>query len=360
MGEADVSEPRYRNEEWLREQYWEKGKTQPEISDACGVSSTTIGEWMDKHEIKTRQQTVYGEEKYHDKEWLREQYCKKNKSQAEIADGCGVSRAAIGKWVGRFDIHRREQDPNQTYSCEHCDEVFETGGALNVHETKIHERPPTIEKETLEELYVEEGLTDKEIGERLGFVSAVVTNWRDRHGIEARALWAGTNPIPLDQAGEEHKYRDGDLLRKLYHDKEMSLKEIAEHTDSTTSNVWYWFDRHGIETRERGAVIDDHPAWASGSDSPQWKGGTAPYGEGWNESKRQDVRETAGHMCEGCGMSQKAHRDQYGRRLHVHHITPARQFDNAERRNAADNLAVLCFDCHATAEQMAPLYPFAD
>lgn len=37
---------RYRDEEWLREQYIEKGKTMQKISDECGCSRMTISRWI--------------------------------------------------------------------------------------------------------------------------------------------------------------------------------------------------------------------------------------------------------------------------------------------------------------------------
>jgi 5-methylcytosine-specific restriction endonuclease McrA len=60
--------PRYRREEWLYEQYHEKGRTQQEMADACGVSPRTIREWMNRHDIETRDMEgtdhpLYGDER---------------------------------------------------------------------------------------------------------------------------------------------------------------------------------------------------------------------------------------------------------------------------------------------------------
>ncbi|WP_135535372.1 HNH endonuclease [Halostella pelagica] len=88
-----------------------------------------------------------------------------------------------------------------------------------------------------------------------------------------------------------------------------------------------------------------------------WKGGPQPYGEGWNDKKKAEVRSRDGHKCQSCGLSQESHLDQYDFKLHVHHITPARKFDNSEERNAMTNLVTLCIRCHNEWEQMAPLRP---
>jgi len=44
----------YRDEDWLREKYWDEGLNQEEIADLCGSHRTTIIEWMGRHSIETR------------------------------------------------------------------------------------------------------------------------------------------------------------------------------------------------------------------------------------------------------------------------------------------------------------------
>jgi predicted HNH restriction endonuclease len=59
-------------------------------------------------------------------------------------------------------------------------------------------------------------------------------------------------------------------------------------------------------------------------------------------------------------MDEETHLQEYGCRLHIHHKTPSRSFENAEQGNTLKNLVALCAACHQVAEAMAPLYPFAD
>lgn len=93
----------------------------------------------------------------------------------------------------------------------------------------------------------------------------------------------------------------------------------------------------------------------------QWNGGTVPYGPGWNDAKKEAVRERDNRECQGCGMPESKQIEQFGRKLPIHHKQKARDFDDPEKRNAMDNLVALCDGgCHAEAERMAPLYPFAD
>jgi ribosomal protein L31 len=86
--------------------------------------------------------------------------------------------------------------------------------------------------------------------------------------------------------------------------------------------------------------------------------GYGHYGPGFSETKKSEVRERDGHECQDCGMSQEAHIDAHDEKLHVHHIRPAREFDNPEERNAKENLITLCRGCHLGKwEQLAPLRP---
>lgn len=105
--------------------------------------------------------------------------------------------------------------------------------------------------------------------------------------------------------------------------------------------------------------------WLNGrftkQDHPRWNGGSIPYGSGWSESLKEKIRERQNHKCDGCGMPQEKHLEEYGKRLHVHHKIKARTFgEGDESKNEKQNLAALCVPCHWTAEKMAPLYPFGD
>lgn len=44
----------YKREAWLYEKYHEEGRTQAEMADICGISPRTIGEWMNRHDVETR------------------------------------------------------------------------------------------------------------------------------------------------------------------------------------------------------------------------------------------------------------------------------------------------------------------
>jgi len=98
---------------------------------------------------------------------------------------------------------------------------------------------PWRDAELLEELYVDQGLSQPQISERFGCTSSTVSRWLDNHGIDRDRPW-----------------RDADLLREKYHDEGMSAPEIAEEIDCNSSTVLNWMDKLGVERR----TAADRPA----------------------------------------------------------------------------------------------------
>jgi len=49
---------------------------------------------------------------------------------------------------------------------------------------------------------------------------------------------------------DTERYRDPDLLRTLYRDHGLSLRETAERLGCSRTTVATWMDRHGIERRD--------------------------------------------------------------------------------------------------------------
>jgi 5-methylcytosine-specific restriction endonuclease McrA len=106
--------------------------------------------------------------------------------------------------------------------------------------------------------------------------------------------------------------------------------------------------------------------WETGATNPQWCGGEFPYGPGWTEQKREQIRERDGRECYDCGMSEPDHIDEFGCKLHVHHIADARRSTNPAVYNAPRNLITLCHSCHkskwdpATPEAPGGIHVLAD
>lgn len=138
----------------------------------------------------------------------------------------------------------------------------------------MSEKPPWQDRETLERLYLEEGLTTREIADRLGCGKSTASKWVNKFDIETR------------QQGPEPEYptlRDEDELKRLYHDEGLSQPEIAEKLGCYDTTVSKWFRKHGIETDDReytrrmearrvnrasfGLDTGGYEAWKAGRDS---------------------------------------------------------------------------------------------
>lgn len=99
----------YQDEDWLREQYVEKGRTVTDIAEQFDMTNPGITHWMDKYGIERRsnKEAQKPDKPYTDEEWLLEQYLEKENSLHDIAAECDVTGAVILKWARRFDIPRR-------------------------------------------------------------------------------------------------------------------------------------------------------------------------------------------------------------------------------------------------------------
>lgn len=163
---------KYRDEDWLREQYVEKRRSIRDIASGCVCSATTVRRWLEKHGIETRSEgKPAADTRLSDAEWLYEQYIEKDCSQKEIADMCGCGQKTVSRWLKRHDI--------------------QTGSSG---------RPAADERltdaEWLREQYVEQKRDIPHIAELCGCSVGAVSRWLDKHQIETRPtkLWGEENP----------------------------------------------------------------------------------------------------------------------------------------------------------------------
>jgi transposase-like protein len=190
--------------------------------------------------------------------------------------------------------------------------------------------------EWLREQYIEQGKSGEKIAESLGCSDAAVYKSLDEQEIETQ------RPVT------DERLRDSDWLREQHIDLEKTGVTIAQELGCTPETVYGWLRKHDIEAQNyfRGPT---------GSETWNWKGGSVPYGPGWNKSKRQTVRERDDYTCQDprCSVTQTEHLDEHGQKLHVHHLRKARDVDDPEQRNAKENLITLCLDCHSRWEKIA-------
>lgn len=115
---------------------------------------------------------------------------------------------------------------------------------------------PWQDPDVLRRLYVDEGMSTIEIGEKFDVTDSTIGNWMEKHGIER----------------PEKPYKDKETLRQLYHDERMTTYGIAEKFGVVNSTITYWMKKHGIEARSISEVRrDDYVPLRMSSDGyEQW------------------------------------------------------------------------------------------
>lgn len=240
---------------------------------------------------------------------------------------------------------------------------------------------PWQNEDELRRLYWSEGMSCAEIGEHFGTCASTIYNWMEKFDIERRS-----------QTEAQQKVLDADKVRRLYKTEGLTQKEVAERLDTSRSCVMKNMKRHGIESRRGRDSQQTNGEWHdcvscgsehyrpksklthekyfcsqacrndwmsdsfTGEDNPAWKGGWDEYyGPNW-ENQRQKALERDGYECRACGMSQEQHRGEYGTGLNVHHVVPHREFEDVTAANDLGNLVTACKRCHNRFEGL-PVFP---
>lgn len=103
----------WRDEELLYQKYVVEEKSTYEVADELGCAATTVGEWLERHEIESRSQGsgLSRDAPWKDKETLEELYKDKGMNTYEIGQKFGCTSGTIRQWLIKFDIPRRYSHP---------------------------------------------------------------------------------------------------------------------------------------------------------------------------------------------------------------------------------------------------------
>jgi len=329
-GSCSNNKKKYRDADWLREQYVVEEKSTREIAEEFDYGSTTICTWLDKHGIEKRSQgeaiskAKTPDALYTDKDWLQEQYVEKENAMREIANECGVSRSAIRRSLVKNDIETRPPGWNA------AEDNYKSG--------------PWDNEEWLFAEYVEKEKATTDIASEHGVSESLINSRLDKFNIPRRNT--GSKGAKWHDG---KNYTNSDWLQTEYIEKERSGHELAEECGVTPDTIYHWLERHEIQRRDYGYFVGEkHPAWNGGSEG-------VLYGSGWNESKKTAVRERDNFTCQdpNCSVTQKEYVVEHGQKLDVHHLKKARDVDDPEERNSMENLITLCRACHKKWEKMA-------
>lgn len=202
---------------------------------------------------------------------------------------------------------------------------------------------PWRNEDLLKALYWERELSLSQVAERLNTSVSTVVDWMERHSIERRSRG---NQI------QHPRLQDENLLREWYFDEELSMRDIATRVGCDNKTVSYWFDKHGIDVPSIGHRDQ------TGENNPYWSPDSASginYGEGWPQQRKKALKRD-NYTCRACGMTRDEHRSEYGLDISVHHIVPVRDFEKPEEAHSLENLVTACASCHKRYEGL-PVFP---
>lgn len=196
-------EPKYRDEQWLREQYVEQQRSRNEISEDLDCHPMTVGRWLKRFDIEVRSKTEHllSDPRLEDPDWLRERYFDDGWDQSDIAEECGCHTSTVSNWFTRHGIE--DQRSGSKLPDERLDDP-----------------------QWLREQYVQQEKGMIAIAEECGCGPSTVRNHLLNHGIETRS-WPGGitgKDHPLWNGGNQ-RYGDG-----WTETKRKAVRERDDHT----------------------------------------------------------------------------------------------------------------------------------
>lgn len=99
----------YRDKDWLYDNYINKKLTSVEIAEKCSCDISTVCNWLRRYNISTRPSYMAGNScnsyrAYVDRDWLEWAYSNQKLSMAEIGKICGAGTTTIMEWLRKHNI----------------------------------------------------------------------------------------------------------------------------------------------------------------------------------------------------------------------------------------------------------------
>lgn len=101
---------------------------------------------------------------------------------------------------------------------------------------------PWRDEETLRSLYVGEGKSISQVADELDTSYSTVYRWMERHNIPKRQATQDTNG----------PWRDKETLEELYIEQRLTIPEVAEELECGKTTIHRWLKNHGIGRRNSG------------------------------------------------------------------------------------------------------------
>jgi 5-methylcytosine-specific restriction endonuclease McrA len=176
-----------------------------------------------------------------------------------------------------------------------------------------------ITKEIIEQLYIEENISAKEIANRYRCSNTTILNWIRKFGFKDKI-----------RIGYPKGRKNLKLSGNLSPTKRLEVQQKMRDNH---------YDCSGDKNPNYGAT------WMIGEGNPNWLGGISDNGYYWkfNEELKESIRNRDSNKCKECGLNKEDHYLKYNENLHVHHIDYNK--DNCNE----DNLITLCLKCNISA-----------
>lgn len=270
------------------------------------------------------------------------------------------------------------QEPDGV-ECDYCDRTFDTKQGYYSHKGHAHPEKARVEVEC--EWCGDTHERPKCHVEEKNFCDDdCYKSWHSENRVgENASNWkGGKRVVECEWCGDDFEVYPNRHDDVRFCGSKCSTKARSEYFSGENGPGWkggkgeFECDYCGTSFRRHKSNVDGYDQtfcglecygkWRSenvcGEDHPQYINGTNgfAYGPGWNEAKRRAVRKRDGFQCQSCDVGQEEHKEVYDRRLAVHHIIPARKFDDPQERNRMDNLISFCMRCHNRWEGI-PLRP---
>lgn len=350
---------KYKNEQWLIERYHSDNLSQREISELCDCSRKTIGRWMNKFNIETRDQSKSSlisqcncSGKHRNKNWLNKVYTKQENNLKEVAQKCGCNHETIRSWLKRKNIDRRDSSKKVNNKCKgkHKDKIWlekmsNTGKNLKSISEKCGCSASTICKwmnkfdihndaslpncslkhknnEWIKEEFLNKKNSVQKMSQECGCSNSVIYRRINELNLERDDITTNCNL----------KHKNKNWLKKKYAEEGKTMKEMAEICGCIQGNISNWINKYDIETRTDGKFKSGEDHWNFNHGNKTKEKLDFRKSKKWKKFSI-DKKKSANWKCEYCGNNG---------RLHTHHVNPismgGSKWDN--------KFIVLCRECH--------------
>lgn len=293
---------KYKDEQWLRDQYVGTTNSLNDLSDNCSVTSETVRQYLHEYGIDIKPKFITKsndcKELHKTKDWIRSEYVENRRTQSDLADECGCSEKAIRKGVEFYGFNVRSQS-EQKLEC-----------------ARKHKSEDWMRK-----MYYDQELSIDDIAEQCGCSDSVIERRIDELGLQRN--------IEVSCAGD---HRDKEWLVEKYHIENLKMDDMAELCGCQQTLISDWMQKHNIDT--------DDGLFKSGEDHWNYKHGESVRGQldfrkrdKWIKFSQQQ-KEKCDWTCEYC--------ETTGGQLHTHHVEPLSM--GGDRWE--NEFVVLCRDCH--------------